>query len=154
MNFTNLWSDSQLVAHLSILAGECDINKEFLGPEPIKHRRNVCRVVVPFQAILSLVLHCQSEVFSETIILIITILGRMGNMFIGRQLSNTPQVTPGAHTTNWERGNTGRGALGRHRIGGGDLMGLCVITGCRDQLMGPGIWGEGATRLDWKYWGT
>ena len=100
MNFTNLWSDSQLVAHLSILAGECDINKEFLGPEPIKHRRNVCRVVVPFQAILSLVLHCQSEVFSETIILIITILGRVGNIFIGRQLSNTLQVTPGAHTTN------------------------------------------------------
>ena len=75
MNFTHLRSDSQLVAHLSILAGECDINKEFLGPEPIKHRRNVCRVVVPFQAILSLVLHCQSEVFSETKILIITILG-------------------------------------------------------------------------------
>ena len=50
-------SNPSLITNLSVLRGQRDVHKELLHPQPVEHGCDVGGVVVPLEAVLSVVLH-------------------------------------------------------------------------------------------------
>ena len=50
-------SNPNPITNLSVLRGQRDVHKELFHPQPVEHGGDVGGVVVPLEAVLSLVLH-------------------------------------------------------------------------------------------------
>ena len=50
-------SNTTPITNLSVLRGQRDVHKELFHPQPVEHGGDVGGVVVPLEAVLSLVLH-------------------------------------------------------------------------------------------------